>query len=170
MFTVLNDPDLPELKVCLETRVGGKSGQELLSELDPGSFFVSKGVKEDILSEDSTRVLDDKVSVKFARVKVSELGFKDIPPQVREVWSRIQSLGLSLCKMNDAIILRLKIKQSIGEVVFVATEQSARFGGIYHLFTLGQYHDSRCLSRILIHPKHKLSLDKEIIIRISEFS
>lgn len=172
MFVVLNDPELPEFNVYLETRIGGKSGRELLSELPKSSCFVSKGAVEDIAILKNASEIGEITLVKFARIKVRDLGFKSIPPTISEIWSRIESLGFGLCKIIDVPTLRAKICQPIGDVVFVATEQRACFGGIYHVFTLGQYHDSTCLSRILIHPSHrfghKLGLDTEIIIRISE--
>jgi hypothetical protein len=111
----------PVFSVFLEIEVGGKSKDQLIAEMVAAGHSVSDWAK-DIMSK-PTWSPGDKQTVKFVRVKVSELGFTK-SPKTSEVWARIQELGHSLCEPGDGPAIRLALKdQPRGDYFWTAMQQ-----------------------------------------------
>jgi len=124
----------PVFPVFLECEVGGKSKDELLAELKAGGFFVSDWAK-DIMSKDTWKP-GEKETVKFARVKVSELGFTK-NPTTDDIWARIKEHGHALCEPGDGPAIRLALKdQKKGDYFWCAMEQITGSGGDPRVFSV----------------------------------
>jgi len=123
-----------EFAPFLEIEVGGKSKDELLAEIEANGMFASDYAK-DIMSKPAWK-LGEHEKVKFAKVKVRDLGFTK-NPTTKEIWNRIEELGHSLCEPGDGPSLRKEWKdQPRGTTCWTAMKQIADFGGDSHVFAL----------------------------------
>jgi len=128
----VKDPVFP---VYLEIEVGGKSHHKLLAELELQGSFTS-GNASDIMARPGWEQ-GSKEIVKFARVKVSELGFTK-SPTIEQIWERIKELGHSLCEPGDGPAIQLSLKgQLCGVGFWVAMKQitnsTCLLGRIFHV-------------------------------------
>lgn len=155
----------PVFPIYLELDVGGKSKDELLAELSSAGMFVSDWAK-DIMSEPEWKP-GKKETVKFARAKVSELGFTK-SPTTSEIWSRIRELGHSLCEPCDGPAIRLHFKnQKRGEYFWTAMEQIADSGGRPNVFYVARYDNGRSwLCTGWVYPDSLWSLGRGIVFRL----
>lgn len=169
MFVIVDGP-LPEdpiFPVFLETSVGGKSPDQLLSEFPPETYYIHQVVREYFVSQKKCAEKKFSGTITFACVQVRSLGFSDLPPFYAEVWARIKSLGHSLCEPSDALILRRKISQPLCDEIFLAMDSVVHSGGAHHVYYLAQYYESTSLGVRFIRPSHKIHLDTKIIFRLN---
>ena len=154
-----------EFPVYLETEVGGKSKDQLLAELKAGGYDVSDWAK-DIMSKPAWKP-GKKQTVKFARAKISELGFTK-NPTTREVWARIQELGHNLCEPGDGPAIRLALKdQPRGDYFWTAMEQIAGSHGGPRVFYVKRSGDGkRWLHTYWVGPGDEWSLVSEVVFRL----
>ena len=154
--------------VYLEIETGSKSRDELLKELKAAKVEASKYAK-DIMSKDAWKPGEKQV-VKFARVKVSELGFTNPNklPTTREIWARIQELGHSLCEPADGPAIRLSLKdQPRGDYFWTAMEQISDSDGSPLVFFVGRRDGGlRWLFDFWVHPVSQWVLDDEVVFRL----
>lgn len=155
----------PVFPVYLELEVGGKSKDELLAEIKSADMFASDWAR-DIMQKDAWK-LDEKQVVKFARVKVSELGFTK-NPKTSEIWARILELGHSLCESADGPAIRLALKdQPRGDYFWTAMEQIAASVGSPSVFYVKRYDDGkRWLNASWVYAGFEWSLVHEIVFRL----
>ena len=107
--------------VYIECESGGKSKDELLVDIDSNGMFVSDHAKG-LMSQEVWQT-GKREMVKFARAKVSDLGFREMPT-TNELWARIRDLGHSLCEPYDGPALRIALKdEPEGDVCLIAMEQ-----------------------------------------------
>ena len=109
-------------------------------------------------------------TVKFARVKVSDLGFTNPKklPTTREIWERIQELGHSLCEPGDGPAIRLALKdQPRGDYFWTAMEQISDSGGDPSVFHVRCNDDgTRWLYAYWVSPDDEWDLGSEIVFRL----
>lgn len=168
MFVIVDGPppDDPVFPVFLETSVGGKSDDELLSELPPETFYIHQVVREYFASQRKCEGKKPFEIILFACAPVRDFGFRDIPPFYAEVWARIKSLGHGLCEPSDALVLRRKITQPLCDKSFLAMDLVTNPGGVHHVYYLAQHYETASLGVRFIKPSHKVSLDTKIIFRL----
>ncbi|MGB3921942.1 MAG: hypothetical protein WBL19_01495 [Minisyncoccia bacterium] len=169
MFVIVDGPppDDPVFPVFLETSVGGKSDDELLSELPPETYYIHPVVREYFTSQKKRAEKKFSETVAFAWARVRDLDYyRDLPPFYAEVWARIRSLGHSLCEPSDALVLRREIIQPLCDKTFLAMDSVVRKGGIHHIYYLSQYYESAILGARFFRPSHKIPLDTRIIFRL----
>ncbi|MFZ2484503.1 MAG: hypothetical protein WAX80_02330 [Minisyncoccia bacterium] len=123
-----------EFPVWLEIEVGGKSKGELIAANKTAERETST-YAADIMGKDAWKSGQVEV-VKFARVKVRELGFTK-NPTTQEIWNRIEELGHSLCEPADGPALGVAFKdQPTGDVCWMAMKQIADSDGDPSVFGL----------------------------------
>ena len=124
----------PVFPVWLEIEVGGKSKDELTT-LNKGAERETSNYAADIMGKDAWKPGQVEV-VKFARVKVRELGFTK-NPTTREIWARIEELGHSLCEPADGPALGAAfMDQPKGDICWTAMKQITASGGSPSVFVL----------------------------------
>lgn len=155
----------PVFPIYLECEVGGKSQAELLAEIEANAMFASDWAK-DIMSKPAWKQ-GEQETVKFARVKVNDLGFTK-NPTTSEIWARIKGLGHSLCEPADGPALRLALKdQPKGDYFWTAMEQIAVSDGGPSVFDVRRYGDGRrWLYADWTDSDDQWSLDSEIVFRL----
>lgn len=151
--------------VYLEIKVGGKSRDELLAELQQSGCSVSDWAK-DIMSKPAWKP-GKKETIKFARVKVGDLGFTK-NPTTEQIWARIRELGHSLCKSGDGPAIRLNLKdQPRGDYFWTAMEQISGSGGDPGVFGVGHYDgDALWLRAGWTDPDFGWNLGSEVVFRL----
>lgn len=162
---VLRTGDFP---VFLEIETGGKSREELLAEIASAGMFASDYSK-DIMSKEAWKP-GKKEKVKFARAKVSDLGFTDPNklPTTTEIWARIRELGHSLCEPQDGPAIRVAFKdQKRGDYFWAAMEQITDSGGNPRVFCVERDGvGRRWLSTNWVDPDSQWALDDEVVFRL----
>lgn len=155
----------PVFPIYLETEVGGKSKDELLAEIEREGMFTSDWAK-DIMSKDAWKP-GEKATVKFARVKVSDLGFTK-NPTTREIWARVKELGHSLCEPADGPALRLALTdQPKGDYFWTAMEQITASDGSPFVFCVERFDGGgRWLIADWTSPDDEWSLGSGIVFRL----
>ncbi len=158
----------PVFPVYLKIEVGGKSKEELLAELQSGGFFVSDWAK-DIMSRPAWKP-GEKERVKFARVKVRELGFTDPKnlPTTAQIWARIQEFGHALCEPGDGpAIRRVLTDQSRDDYLWAAMEQITDSAGGRRVFCVKRGGGGeRWLDARWANPSRGWDLDSEVVFRL----
>ncbi|MDO8565205.1 MAG: hypothetical protein Q7R67_01075 [bacterium] len=154
-----------EFSVWLEAEVGGKSKDELIA-LNKGVERETSSYAADIMSKDAWQPGQVEV-VKFARVKVRELGFSK-NPTTTELWARIEELGHSLCQPADGPALGVAFKdQPKGDVCWMAMKQITDSDGDPSVFALGRGDGGeRWLGAGWADPDGKWDLGHEIVFRL----
>lgn len=155
----------PVFPLFLDIEVGGKSKDELLAELKQGGFFVSDYAK-DIMGKPAWKP-GEKERVKFARVKISDLGFTK-HPTTREVWARITELGHSLCEPGDGPAIRLALKdQPRGDYFWLAMEQITDSDGRPLVFSVKRNDDGETwLGAGWTYPDGEWNLGVSVVFRL----
>jgi len=161
-------PSVEETKnfpIYLECEVGGKSKDELITEIELNGMFASDWAK-DIMGKPAWKP-GEKQTVKFARVKVCDLGFTK-NPGTSQIWARIQEFGHSLCESGDGPAIRLVLKdQPRNDRFWIAMEQIAASGGLSSVFIVERRDDSG--SRLVadwVGPRGERYLDNEFVFRL----
>ncbi len=155
----------PVFPIYLETEVGGKSKDELLAELSAAGIEVSDWAK-DIMSKPAWKP-GPKERVKFARVKVKDLGFTE-NPTTSQIWTRILELGYALCEPGDGPAIRRDLKdQPTGDVCWLAMNQITDSGGRPRVFKLERdVRGKRWLRAYWTLPGDQWLLGSEIVFRL----
>lgn len=155
----------PVFPVYLEIEVGGKSKDELLSEIEASGMFASDWTKY-IMNKDAWKP-GEKETTKFARVKVSDLGFTK-NTTTAEIWARIKELGHSLCEPGDGPALRLALKdQPKGDYFWTVMEQITDSDGDPGVFYVERDDGGRrWLRASWADSDGKWDLDDEIVFRL----
>ena len=168
MFELVDDPETDDpFRVYLEIEVGGKSDDKLLADLPLDIYFVQQVVREHFASQKRMSEICERDTVKIGCTEVQDFGFKDIPPAYADVWTRIRSLGHSLCRPSDALILRRALVQPVGDYLIVAMDEIICPGGISHIYALEQcYEYAPCLKVLLVRPNYKINLRTKVLYRL----
>ena len=158
----------PVFPVYLEIETGGRSKEKLLTALKADGCEASTWA-QDIMGKPAWKP-GKKQTVKFARVKVSDLGFTNPKklPTTREIWERIQELGHSLCEPGDGPAIRLALKdQPRGDYFWTAMEQISGSDGRPRVFIVecGGV-GARWLRAYWVYPGDEWDLDNEIVFRL----
>lgn len=131
----------PENKIRRENvEIGGKSGKQLLTELETAGINLSLDVKDMLRSQDfeAGKNIEEATLI---RLTVADLGFNDYA-NTDQVYKRAEELGLELCPSDVAPHYRLKYKdQPMSEWLRVGMEQIADSDGIPSVFSLGRHGD-----------------------------
>ena len=158
----------PVFPVYLEIETGGRSKDKLLSALKADDCEASTWA-QDIMGKPAWKP-GKKQTVKFARVKVSDLGFTDPKklPTTREVWKRVQELGHNLCEPGDGPAIRLALKeQPRGDYFWTAMEQITDSGGYPSVFYVScGGGGTRWLYAAWVYPDSEWDLGGEIVFRL----
>lgn len=153
----------PVFPIYIETEVGGKSKDELIAEIEASGMFASDYAK-DIMSKPAWKP-GEKATVRFARVKVRDLGFT-ANPTTTELWARIKEAG-SLCEPSDGPALRIALKDQLtNDVCWTAMEQITASGGGPRVFALERRGDERWLGGDWASPDVKWYLFNEFVFRL----
>jgi len=136
-----DSPKGPVFPLYLEIEVGGKSKDELIAEIKSGGCDVSSWAA-DIMFKPAWKP-GEKQMVKFARVKVRDLGFTK-NPLICDIFARIRELGHSLCEPSDGPAIRLALKeQPVGDIFWTAMEQIADYEDNPFVFYVERYDDGK---------------------------
>lgn len=154
----------PAFAVYLDIEVGGKSKDELLTELKSSGCSVSDWAK-DIMSKPTWKP-GTRERVKFARATVRDLGFTQ-NPTTAQIWARISELGHALCEPGDGPAIRLALKdQPRGDYFWLAMEQITDSGGDPGVFDVERDGDGRWLGSDWARPDDRWSLDNGVVVRL----
>lgn len=154
----------PVFPVYLEIEVGGKSKDDLLTELKSNGHHVSDYAK-DIMGKPGWKPGEHE-RVKFARVKVRDLGFTK-NPTTKQIWARIRELGHALCESCDGPALRLADKnQSRGDYYWIAMEQIVDSDGGPVVFSVDRDDRESWLDAGWTRPVSGWSLGSEFVFRL----
>lgn len=155
----------PVFPVYLQCEVSGKSKDELLADIKSAGMFASDWAR-DIMGKPAWKPGEKQV-IKFARVKVSELGF-DKSPTTTQIWARIKELGHALCEPCDGPAIRIALKdQPRNDWFWCAMEQITGSGGRPRVFYIYRVGDGRSwLSTGWVNPDDKWSLGREVVFRL----
>lgn len=133
----------PEGKISrVEVRIGGKTAQELQTDLNEvcrranGEVNISP-YAQDILNKiyqmpEFTKLVQNPEQIQTVRLKVSDLGFESAAT-TDQIYARAAEMGLELCQPEVGPYMRLKdTDQPLGEWYRIAMKQiSARNGNPY---------------------------------------
>ena len=127
--------------VYREIEVGGKSKDELFTKFEVNNMVATRS-DYDIMSQDAWKP-GKKEIIRFARVRVRDLGFTE-KPTIADIWARIKQLGHSLCEPCDGPAIRLALKDpSERGVCLIAMKQITDSHGSPYVFGLGSFR-SKC--------------------------
>ncbi len=130
----------PVFPVYLELEVGGESRDEFMAEISDLRIYASDWAKDVV----SKLVLNPspKKRVKFARVKVRDLGFTK-NPTTAQIWARIRKFGHTLCEPSDGLAIRVALNgQPKDDVFWLAMKNIAGSDGDQCVFEIRQIGDS----------------------------
>ena len=161
----------PIFAVYLEIETGGREKIELLAELQRVGFTVANQTVDVILGSEWT--LGEKKIIKFARTKVSDLGFTQ-RPTIEQILARVIELGHNLCEPCDGPAIRLAIKdQPRDDYIWLAMEpiQVANLG--FGVFCVDRHIRARGVALMslglnLTSLRKTWRLDRDIIFRLDK--
>jgi hypothetical protein len=136
----------PEGKIRRETiEIGGKSTQQLESELEKARMKISDYAKHMMNSEDF-KPQKKSEQVDTVRLKVRDLFGDNQNHTTDEIYKKAEEMGLELCPAEVGPHLRLHYKdQPLGEWFRIAMKQITDPDGSPCVFSLGHYADRVCL-------------------------
>ncbi len=140
-------------KVWKTIRIGTglRTVDDFRKALKEGGFRLSDWAEE-ILGKPAFTASETETEVDLMVVSVSELGFKDGATR-RDIYNRVQELGLSLCPAEVGLQLRLQYKdQPKGEWLLVGMEPITDSDGNFFVFYVGCDDYGPWLSRNLGSP------------------
>jgi len=108
-------------KVWRTIEVGGKSVPVLERELEQKGIYFHKYARKMMSIQFFTLKAPEQISL--VRLKVSDLGFNEIPPTIEQIYQKAQDLGLDLCPPEVGPELRLNYDGQPGEKVYVGMKQ-----------------------------------------------
>ena len=134
-------PSLEE-KVRQETiTIGGKTSQELLSELTQNGINVGSYARSMMENPDFT-TLPGPQQIDLVRLQVRDLGIKKNLPTTDDIYKRAQELGLNLCPAEVGPQYRLQYNnQPNGEWFVIGMKPITDSGGYPRVFALGRRAD-----------------------------
>jgi hypothetical protein len=129
----------PEKKIRRENvEVGGKSAEQLISEMEAGGIKISDYAKSMLRNSAEFIPTTNAEDMTFIRLTVGDLGFKT-NATTNQVFERAQQLGLELCPSDTGPNWRLKYRnQPLGEYFRIGMKPITVSGGIPRVFGLGR--------------------------------
>ncbi|KXK08872.1 MAG: hypothetical protein UZ21_OP11001000430 [Microgenomates bacterium OLB22] len=131
----------PEGKIRRQSvEIGGKTKEQLLSELEQAGVYVTSYAEDMINSPDFT-TLPIPQTLHTVRLKVGDLGLSGNPTTGR-VYRKMQELGLDLCPAEVGPHMRLATKdQPLGDYYWIVMKQITDSDGYPNVFRLVRYED-----------------------------
>ncbi len=183
----------PEGKIeQIEAEIGGKSEQEILSELearerleenDKDKIYISDYAKDILKHEDFVKSLyknpdeprekwelKNKEQIKFIKLKVSDLGLSN-NATTDDVYGRAEELGLELCPPETGSQIRLNYEeifnreQPEGECIRIGMKQIIGSGGLPGVFGVYRYGGESWLHDYWAGPGNWWHSDFELVFR-----
>lgn len=151
----------------LTCEVGGKSKDELITELETNGMFVSDWAN-DIMRKPAW-IPGEREMVEFGRATVKELGFTKNPTW-QELLDRIEKLGHGKCEPQDGPSIRLALKdQSVNDWFWCAMELITDSDGCSCVFYVKRFDDGgRWLKTYWFNPAYRLNLGRVVVFRLGK--
>lgn len=113
----------PEGKIRREQlKIGGKSTEELISEIETKGMNISNGAKKILRDPSLFRTSENSSDINFIILSLGEMGFNDTDSSESRI-ERAKELGLNLCPPEAILAFRIKYQnQSRGDFVQIVTE------------------------------------------------
>lgn len=149
-------------KQTLETKIGGKTKEELERELEEKSITVGTYAKQLLDSPDFTtsKNIED---IDLVCLTVGDLGFSS-GATTDEIYKRAEDLGLELCPAEVGPQLRLSY--SGDEYLRIAMKQITDRGGRPSVFSLDRDGDGLWLGTSDAEPSRRWGADDEFVFRV----
>lgn len=127
----------PERKIRKESvEVGGKSAEELISELEAAGIGVVDTVRSVLLNKAEFIPTKSPEDMTLIRLTVGDLGF-ETGATIDQIFERARQLGLELCPPDTGPYWRLKYRnQPLRERCRIGMEQITSYDGIRRLLSL----------------------------------
>lgn len=147
-----------------EVEIGGKSKEQLISEMEAAGVQVSNYAKS--MMENPDFVTGKSEQATLIRLTVADLGFKS-NATTDQIYQRAEELGLELCPADTGPNYRLKYKdQPLGESIYVGMKQITVSDGRPYVFELGRYDDGLWLSVLWARPDGEWAPDGQFAFRL----
>ena len=149
-----------------KVEIGGKSGEELITELEASEIKVSDEVKCMMRSAGFVPC-KDREKVTLISLTVADLGFSD-RTTTDEVFRRAQELGLALCSADTGPCYRLQYtNQPLQEWLFVAMKPIISKSGEPQIFTIQHMGGGLLIDVFWASSKYVWDLGNEFIFRMN---
>lgn len=152
------------LSFYLNSEVGGKSKNELLSEFSYSGYSVSSLAREVMGHAAWKRGVRQRVN--FVRASVREIGFER-HPTTSELWDRVKNIG-ALCEPCDGPAVCLAIKDRPSGYVWIAMKQIPDAAGRRCIFRIDSNSLGQSLAAQRVESRDEWCLGAEIVFRRSE--
>ena len=137
-----------------KVEIGGKSAEELISELEQAGIKISEYAKSMLRSPKFTAG-QNKEEATLVRLTVADLGFKT-RATIDQIYQRAQELGLELCPADTGPHYRLRYQnQPMGEWIYVGMKQISDSADIPSVFGLSRSEDGLWLGYNWADPTFK---------------
>ncbi|HUY69834.1 MAG TPA: hypothetical protein VMU70_02375 [Candidatus Tyrphobacter sp.] len=126
----------PEKKIRRENiEIGGKSAEQLISEMEAASINISDYVKSMLKNREFVPSKNPEEAT-LIRLTIADLGFRR-SATTDQIYERAQALGLKLCPPDTGPNYRLKYRnQPLGEWFYIGMKQISDSDGNPHVFAL----------------------------------
>lgn len=155
----------PERRIRRESvGIGGKSREQLISEMVALGISISRGTKP-MMNNPDLVVGENREELKLVRLTVADLGFQTCVT-TDQIYERAQALGLELCPPDTGPNYRLQYKdQPLNEWVYIGMKQITDSVGNPSVFSLGRYGDVLWLSHYGTNGDYQWNPDDEFVFR-----
>lgn len=157
----------PEGKVRrIESRVGGKSTEELQQELEAAQINIGSYAKSMLKNKKEFIATPEAEDMTLIRLTVADLGFKS-NATTDQIYKRAEELGLELCPSDVGPTLRLQYRnQPLGEWIYIGMKQITDSDGDPSVFSLGHGGGGLWLSFDWARPSIEWSPSYEFVFRL----
>lgn len=156
----------PEGKIRRQSvEIGGKTKEQLLSELEQAGFHITFYAEDMIKSPDFT-TLPIPQALDTVRLRVGDLGFSD-PATIDQVYRKAQELGLDLCPAEVGPHMRLATKdQPLGDYYWIGMKQITDSDGYPYVLDLGRDGDGLWLVGYWARPDYEWGPNCEFVFSL----
>lgn len=147
-----------------EVEIGGKSKEQLISEMETAGINISDYAKSMIENPDFVTGKPEQATL--IRLTVADLGFKS-NATTDQIYKRAEELGLELCPADTGPNYRLKYKnQPLGEYFYIGMKQITDSDGDPDVFKLVRYGDGLWLDGAWAGPGGGWRPDRKFAFRL----
>ncbi len=147
-----------------EVEIGGKSKEQLISEMETAGINISDYAKSMIENPDFVTGKPEQATL--IRLTVADLGFKS-NATTDQIYKRAEELGLELCPADTGPNYRLKYKnQPLGEYFYIGMKQITDSDGDPDVFKLVRYVDGLWLDGAWAGPGGGWRPDRKFAFRL----
>lgn len=152
-----------------ELEIGGKTAEELETELKEKNIYISS-YAQDMLHSPDFATLSNPEQIDTVRLKVQDLGFPD-GATTDQIYAKAAELGLELCPAEVGPYQRLKdTDQELYKYYWIAMKQIAGRDGLPFVFFLLRLDDGLELRRSIARPGLRWDGDHELVFCLPQVS